>query len=123
MQLCEQYQLVLTNRWFNTLPNFDRAYFNGSMMDRDILSCWARDDAVRPRNTVLEELYGMYREDFGLETSLLDPFFTNSRQQTAPDKLYVDELDESQKHDSRKDLSVGKVRRSWLRRVLFLGGD
>lgn len=94
-------------------------------MDPDVFSCWARDDAVRPRYTRIDEVHGMYREEFGLETSLLEPFFRNSRRPVSERfKLYIDELN-GKGCDSWKDsdyLEEG-VRKPWWKKTFFWKTD
>ncbi|KAF9448036.1 hypothetical protein P691DRAFT_781582 [Macrolepiota fuliginosa MF-IS2] len=86
MQLHEHAQRMLTAQWFDTLPHFERAYFNGSIKGSGDLVCWARDDVQRPRTSGMEEVFEMYDARHAFETSLLKPFFNNSRPaQCAPD--------------------------------------
>lgn len=121
MQFHEHAQRMLSAQWFEMLPHFERAYFNGSVAGSEVLLCWARDEIRRPRISGMEEVYEMYRTEYALETSLLKPFYNNSRPMPCAPDPPTDNLENPETCHSGKHphlLSTG-MRTPWWKKVFW----
>jgi hypothetical protein len=108
---------MLSSEWFNVLPKLERTYFNGALGDSEDLLCWTRGQTLKPRVTVMEEVYEVYRTEYTLDTALLRPFFS-SRSVPGVPEMSEDEFGKLGGHD-RKGLCTQKGAKwePWLKRI------
>lgn len=119
-QFHEHSQRMLSCEWFNALPKLERTYFNGAVGNSEDLLCWTRGQILKPRRTVMKEVYEMYREEYGLEIELLRPFFSS---QSFPgiSENPSDDFGKLGGHGWKKHCFPNVVvgQRSWRWRILF----